>query len=58
MVVPMYGFDAISSLSFIEIPFFNTGAISSSADTNCEDILPDVKKEWGTHKITIKRPIV
>lgn len=23
----------------------------------CEDILPDVKKEWGTHKITIKRPI-
>ena len=21
----------------------------------CEDILPDVKKEWGTHKITIKR---
>lgn len=23
----------------------------------CADILPDVKKEWGTHKITIKRPI-
>lgn len=23
----------------------------------CEDIIPDVKKEWGTHKITIKRPI-
>ena len=23
----------------------------------CGDILPDVKKEWGTHKITIKRPI-
>lgn len=23
----------------------------------CTDILPDVKKEWGTHKITIKRPI-
>ncbi len=23
----------------------------------CKDILPDVKKEWGTHKITIKRPI-
>lgn len=23
----------------------------------CSDILPDVKKEWGTHKITIKRPI-
>lgn len=23
----------------------------------CTDILPDVKKEWGTHKITIKRPL-
>lgn len=23
----------------------------------CVDVLPDVKKEWGTHKITIKRPI-
>ena len=23
----------------------------------CGDILPDVKKEWGSHKITIKRPI-
>ena len=23
----------------------------------CADILPDVKKEWGTHKITSKRPI-
>lgn len=23
----------------------------------CSNILPDVKKEWGTHKITIKRPI-
>ncbi len=23
----------------------------------CDDILPDVKKEWGAHKITIKRPI-
>jgi hypothetical protein len=23
----------------------------------CGDVLPDVKKEWGTHKITIKRPI-
>lgn len=23
----------------------------------CENVLPDVKKEWGTHKITIKRPI-
>ena len=23
----------------------------------CEEILPDVKKEWGTHRITIKRPI-
>ena len=23
----------------------------------CGDILPDVKKEWGTHKIMIKRPI-
>ena len=23
----------------------------------CSDVLPDVKKEWGTHKITIKRPI-
>ena len=23
----------------------------------CVDILPDVKKEWGRHKITIKRPI-
>jgi len=23
----------------------------------CGGILPDVKKEWGTHKITIKRPI-
>lgn len=23
----------------------------------CSDILPDVKKEWGTHKITIKRPV-
>lgn len=23
----------------------------------CNEILPDVKKEWGTHKITIKRPI-
>jgi hypothetical protein len=23
----------------------------------CADIIPDVKKEWGTHKITIKRPI-
>ncbi|MBO7645045.1 MAG: phage terminase large subunit [Alphaproteobacteria bacterium] len=23
----------------------------------CSDILPDVKKEWGTHKLTIKRPI-
>ena len=23
----------------------------------CADILPDVKKEWGTHKIIIKRPI-
>ena len=26
-------------------------------DPFCDDILPDVKKEWGTHKITIKRPI-
>ena len=23
----------------------------------CNEILPDVKKEWGAHKITIKRPI-
>ena len=23
----------------------------------CTDIIPDVKREWGTHKITIKRPI-
>ena len=23
----------------------------------CSDILPDVKKEWGAHKMTIKRPI-
>jgi len=23
----------------------------------CSDVLPDVKKEWGSHKITIKRPI-
>lgn len=23
----------------------------------CTDVLPDVKKEWGTHKITIKRPV-
>jgi len=23
----------------------------------CGDILPDVKKEWGCHKITVKRPI-
>ena len=23
----------------------------------CNNILPDVKKEWGSHKITIKRPI-
>ena len=23
----------------------------------CMDVLPEVKKEWGTHKITIKRPI-
>ena len=23
----------------------------------CSDILPDVKKEWGAHKITIKRPL-
>lgn len=23
----------------------------------CTDLLPDVKKEWGSHKITIKRPI-
>ncbi|MBR3511220.1 MAG: phage terminase large subunit [Alphaproteobacteria bacterium] len=23
----------------------------------CENIIPDVKKEWGTHKITIKRLI-
>ena len=23
----------------------------------CSDVLPDVKKEWGAHKITIKRPI-
>ena len=23
----------------------------------CSEILPDVKKEWGSHKITIKRPI-
>ena len=23
----------------------------------CSDILPDVKKEWGSHKITIKRPV-
>ena len=23
----------------------------------CGDILPDVKKEWGSHKITIKRPL-
>lgn len=23
----------------------------------CSDILPDVKKEWGSHKITIKRQI-
>ena len=23
----------------------------------CADILPEVKKEWGSHKITIKRPI-
>ena len=23
----------------------------------CGEILPDVKKEWGTHRITIKRPI-
>lgn len=23
----------------------------------CPDVLPDVKKEWGAHKITIKRPI-
>lgn len=23
----------------------------------CGDLLPDVKKEWGAHKITIKRPV-
>ncbi|HOY47049.1 MAG: phage terminase large subunit [Alphaproteobacteria bacterium] len=23
----------------------------------CSDMLPDVKKEWGSHKITIERPI-
>ena len=23
----------------------------------CSDVVPDVKKEWGSHKITIKRPI-
>ena len=23
----------------------------------CDNLLPDVKKEWGIHKITIKRPI-
>ena len=23
----------------------------------CCDIVPDVKKEWGSHKITIKRPV-
>ena len=23
----------------------------------CSDVLPDVKKEWGSHKITIKRPV-
>ena len=23
----------------------------------CNEILPDVKKEWGSHKITIKRPV-
>ena len=23
----------------------------------CTDVLPEIKKEWGTHKITIKRPI-
>lgn len=23
----------------------------------CEDLIPDVKKEWGSHKITIKRPV-
>ena len=23
----------------------------------CGDILPDVKREWGSHKITIKRPV-
>lgn len=23
----------------------------------CSEILPDVKKEWGSHKITIKRPV-
>lgn len=23
----------------------------------CSELLPDVKKEWGAHKITIKRPI-
>ena len=23
----------------------------------CSDVLPDVKKEWGTHKLTIKRRI-
>ena len=23
----------------------------------CFEILPDVKKEWGSHKITIKRPV-
>ncbi len=23
----------------------------------CCNILPDVKKEWGTHKITVKRPV-
>lgn len=23
----------------------------------CSDILPDAKKEWGSHKITIKRPV-
>ena len=23
----------------------------------CADMIPDVKKEWGTHKITINRPV-
>ena len=24
---------------------------------DCVDMLPDIKKEWGTHKLTINRPI-